>query len=225
MIVRICAVAALVLTALALAAHAHATATDGTLTARVGPGSEEIGMWDSDGQPFDHLAPGTYTIEVDDRSTHDNFHLSGPGVDDYTTVAGTGTVTWTVAFTDGTYRVQSDAQPATLRFIFLVGDAQPTLTGPDVFPQLDAASGPGLTISLRRHGSTVHVVRPGDYRFKVRDHTAAGNFRLIGPAGFQLATGVRYVGTLDWVVHLVRGTYVYRSDTHPKSLRRTFAVR
>ncbi|MDQ3778049.1 MAG: hypothetical protein M3310_04175, partial [Actinomycetota bacterium] len=46
------------------------------------------------------LPAGTYTIEVRDRSSNHNFHLSGPGVEQRTEVDAVGTVTWTVTLQD-----------------------------------------------------------------------------------------------------------------------------
>lgn len=55
------------------------------------------------------LKAGTYTITVSDRSTAHNFHLVGPGVNKTTTLAFTGTKTWTVKLQKGkTYRFLCD---------------------------------------------------------------------------------------------------------------------
>lgn len=59
-----------------------------TLDGTVGPGFEiELTR---DGQPVTTLAPGTYTLNVDDKSGSHNFHLTGPGVDVSTDVSFTG---------------------------------------------------------------------------------------------------------------------------------------
>ena len=42
------------------------------------------------------LAPGTYTVEIDDEASSHNFHLTGPGVDEATDVGETGKTTWMV---------------------------------------------------------------------------------------------------------------------------------
>ena len=59
-----------------------------------------------------HLDPGTYTINVNDQADIHNFDLFGPGVKESTGVDTTGTTTWTVTFTDGTYNYVCDAHPA-----------------------------------------------------------------------------------------------------------------
>jgi plastocyanin len=52
--------------------------------------------------------PGTATITVNDRSRTDNFHLSGPGVNDKTGVRTRGRVTWNVTLVPATYTYRSD---------------------------------------------------------------------------------------------------------------------
>ena len=56
---------------------------------------------------------------VADRSATDNFHLTGPGVNQATTKAGKGTFTWRLALKAGLYRYRSDAT-ATLKGSFRV---------------------------------------------------------------------------------------------------------
>jgi hypothetical protein len=65
------------------------------------------------------LLPGTYLFVVADRSSADNFHLTGPGVNRKTGVAGKGTVRWTVRLRKGGYAYRSDAH-AKLRRNFSV---------------------------------------------------------------------------------------------------------
>jgi plastocyanin len=52
---------------------------------------------------------GKTTITIRDRTSKDNFHLSGPGVNKKSGVAFTGTVKWTVTLKAGTYTFRSDA--------------------------------------------------------------------------------------------------------------------
>jgi plastocyanin len=90
-----------------------------TLLASVGPGFE-ISFSTADG-PVTRLAPGTYTIEVDDQSDMHNFHLTGPGgVDEATSVSETGTTTWEVAFQQGTYHFQCDPHASSMNGDFEV---------------------------------------------------------------------------------------------------------
>jgi NitT/TauT family transport system substrate-binding protein len=57
------------------------------------------------------LAPGADTVAIADRSSKQNFHLKGPGVDKKTGMKKSGKITWTVVFKTGTYRFYSDANP------------------------------------------------------------------------------------------------------------------
>ena len=52
---------------------------------------------------------GKTVITVRDKTNKDNFHLSGPGVNEKTGVAFKGTVKWTVTLQAGAYTVKSDA--------------------------------------------------------------------------------------------------------------------
>jgi opacity protein-like surface antigen len=52
--------------------------------------------------------PGPATITVSDRSKTDNFHLSGPGVNQKTGVRTRGPATWNATLVPGTYTYRSD---------------------------------------------------------------------------------------------------------------------
>src|SRR5215813_3133574 len=62
----------------------------------------------SGGKAVKTLKAGSYTLVVADKSSFHNFHLMGPGVNKKTTVPFTGTVTWKVKLTKGTYTFQCD---------------------------------------------------------------------------------------------------------------------
>jgi hypothetical protein len=62
---------------------------------------------------------GAAVLRVSDRSTTDNFHLTGPGVNRATTRAGRATVTWRLTLKRGLYAYRSDATPS-LRSSFRV---------------------------------------------------------------------------------------------------------
>jgi plastocyanin len=109
-----------------LAGPSAGAETDGTLQASVGPGF--VISLEQDGTNVDNLAPGTYAIDVSDQSAEHNFHLTGPGVDQATQIADVGTTTWTVTFTDGTYRFVCDAHSSIMKGSFTVGAASTTTT-------------------------------------------------------------------------------------------------
>jgi plastocyanin len=107
---------------------AQPASTDGSLQGTVGPGYS-IGLTQN-GTRVTHLDPGTYTITVNDQADIHNFDLFGPGVKESTGVDTTGTTTWTVTFTDGTYNYNCDAHPGTMNGKFTVGTVTTTTTAP-----------------------------------------------------------------------------------------------
>jgi plastocyanin len=90
-----------------------------TLHASVGPGFE-ISFTTDDG-PIERLAPGEYTIDVDDKSSAHNFHLAGPGVDEDSGVNEIGSSTWTVRFEEeGPYEFVCDPHAGSMNGDFEV---------------------------------------------------------------------------------------------------------
>jgi hypothetical protein len=84
----------------------------GVLTGTVGEGDAYvITLTDSTGAPVSSLKAGTYTVKVKDASKIHNFHLTGAGVDQKTTVPDITEVTWTVALQAGTYTFRCDPHP------------------------------------------------------------------------------------------------------------------
>ena len=61
------------------------------------------------------LPAGSYTISVTDKSAKDNFHLTGKGVNKSTSVAKTGTASWTVKLAKGSYTITSDGHAKLLK--------------------------------------------------------------------------------------------------------------
>jgi hypothetical protein len=82
------------------------------------------------------------------------------------------------------------------------------------------------TITLKRaDGTNVTRVRHGLKTFVIRDRSSIHNFHLFGPGGVDRKTGIAFVGTRTWSpVKLVAGTYVFRCDAHPRTMRKTFVV-
>jgi plastocyanin len=95
------------------------TSSGDALSGSVGPGFE-ISLSGSDGAAFTTLAAGTYTIEVDDQSDIHNFHLTGEGVDVTTDVSGTGTESFDVDLSAGTYTFVCDPHASTMTGSFEV---------------------------------------------------------------------------------------------------------
>jgi plastocyanin len=86
-----------------------------TISGTVGPGFEISVDRTS-------VAPGGYTLEVEDLSDAHNFHLTGPGgVDVSTDVAAEGSETFSVEFEAGTYQFVCDPHASTMNGTIEVG--------------------------------------------------------------------------------------------------------
>lgn len=64
--------------------------------------------------------PGKITLVVADKSSMHNFHLTGPGVNVKTSVAGTGTKTFTVTLQKGTYKFMCDPHKSFMKGSFKI---------------------------------------------------------------------------------------------------------
>lgn len=84
-----------------------------TLLGNVGPGFE-ISLTTEDGQDVTTLAPGSYTIEINDQSSAHNFHLTGPGVDTSTTVEEVTEVSWELDLEAGSYEFVCDPHASSM---------------------------------------------------------------------------------------------------------------
>jgi plastocyanin len=74
----------------------------------------------SAGKKVIKLKAGTFVIRVQDKSDIHNFHLVGPGYNKKTSVAGTGTTTWTVKLRPGKYTYVCDPHAASMKGSFTV---------------------------------------------------------------------------------------------------------
>lgn len=207
-----------------VAAVGEATPEQATkLTARVGPGMT-ISLTTEAGARVTRLDPGMYEIEVNDMSEEHNFRLSGPGVNRATEIGDTGTVTWTVSLTDGTYRYVCDPHVGTMNGSFTVGNVTtPAPTPPPpgtVTPasRLRLTSGPGFTITLRTAaGKAVKTMKTGTYTVAVRDRSRLHNAHLVGPGYNRATKPLTYTGTQTWRVRLARaGTLRFLCDPHAR---------
>jgi hypothetical protein len=207
------------LAAVAVSIPAAATGSPNvTLLGSVGPGFN-ISLRNADGSSVSHLDPGTYDISVNDQSVEHNFHLTGPGVDMATPVETTGTTTWTVQFTDGTYRFHCDPHPTQMKGSFTVGNVPP----PPPPPGKLSGKVTARTITLTSGGSRVTSITENTYKVTVTDSSAKQNFHLIGP-GVNRKTGIGAKVKKTWTLTLQPGKYTYRSDKN-RRLKRTFTVK
>ena len=189
-----------------------ARGADQTLSATVGT---NVLTLTSGGAAVASIAPGTYTVTVNDQSQIHNFHLEGPGVSMTTSLEFTGTATWTVTLRDGVYTYVSDPQAAELSGRLVVGTPpQPTLNAVVTDSQ----------ITLKRaDGTAVSELAPGDYVIDVDDQSTSESFRLVGP-GVEQHTQRHVRFHTVWAVSLADGVYHYFSDRSPGSLKGSVKV-
>ncbi len=101
-----------------------APAAGSTLVGTVGtsddPDAFTISLTTEDGSPVSTLAPGDYTLEIDDQSSIHNFHLTGPGVDEASDVGGTEDETFDITLEAGSYTFQCDPHASSMNGSFEV---------------------------------------------------------------------------------------------------------
>jgi hypothetical protein len=220
----VAACAVLVLVPSAATAPAQAVPLLGT----VGPGFT-ITLADAGGRLVTQLDPGVYEITVRDLSDEHNFRLFGPGVEEFTPVETTSTVTWTVTFREGRYTVQCDPHSTQMFQKFTVGNPPPvTPPKPPPVPtvrKLLATVGPKSTISLRSASGAVlhHGVKAGTYSIVVRDRSKLHNFHLVGK-GVNRKSTLAGTGTRTWRLKLAKGVLRFYSDRSPKTVKGSVRV-
>jgi len=219
------ATAVLALVTGAATAPAQAVKLEGT----VGPGFT-ITLADANGRLVTQLDPGTYEITVRDLSDEHNFRLFGPGVEEFTQVETTGTVTWTVTFREGRYTVWCDPHSTQMLRRFTVGNPppEPTPKPPAPVPKtpkLLATVGPKNTITLRSSTGAAlhHGVKAGSYSVVVRDRSKLHNFHLVGK-GVNRKSTVAGTGTTTWKLKLAKGTLRFYSDKAPTTVKGSVKV-
>jgi hypothetical protein len=82
--------------------------------------SFSISLSDDAGTAITNLVAGTYKLTVHDDSSIHNFHITGTGVDDATSVSSAETKTFTLTLSAGTYTFLCDAHPTSMKGTFKV---------------------------------------------------------------------------------------------------------
>jgi plastocyanin len=189
-----------------------------------------IDLRHADGRPVTQLQAGAYAIEVHDETASHNFHLSGPGVDQSTQVSWTGTVTWNVTFSSGTYNFQCDPHRDFMNGSFNVGSGPPPPAPPPPPPGqlvLTGFVGPGYDIGLRdAQGNDVNgrVIPAGSYRIEIYDYSQIHNFELKGD-DFDEETEEEWTGHVTWHATFRPGEEVeYECDPHHNFMYGSFRV-
>jgi hypothetical protein len=223
--------------------HAAVSAVSQTMHATVHE-DQSISLLFDDGTPVGNQArtpptipPGTYTIRVVDDTDEHNFHLSGPGVDQATSVGGSASPTWTVTLQPGAeYRFQCDTH-----FDFMFGLFNTSGTGGSSGSSTSggssssgssssggssSSSSTGGASSLRGTlagtlsaagkltlavgGKPVTRLKSGRYKITVVDKAPklGAVVREVGHGAVTLS-GVAFVGTHTVTVNLAAGRWAY----------------
>ena len=195
-----------------------------TLTAIVGTNDGfTITLNDASGKKVSRIAPGTYTVLVEDRSALHNFHLASnedPTVDFRTDLEFVGEKSFTVTFRDDTryaYACEPHWQTMNGEFFVTNTPAPPPPPQPTPARKLSAVVKPGGAVVLNRAS-----VSAGRYRLTVDDHGKRDNFHLRGKT-VNKRTGLAFRGRVGWGLTLAPGTYSYGSDR--TGLKRKLRVR
>ncbi len=102
-------------------ASSGGSASANVLTGTVGKGDAYvITLVDSTGAPVHSLKAGAYTVKIKDDSRIHDFHLTGPGVDESTSVPQTTSVTWSVNLQKGSYTYVCDPHAQSMTGSFTV---------------------------------------------------------------------------------------------------------
>jgi hypothetical protein len=149
----------------------------------VGP-DPRIAAFYADGRPVTNLPPGTYTIQVHDLSATHNFHLTGPGVDEKTSVDDIEHPVWRVTLRAGKYTFKCDVHP-TIKGSFTVSTNAPPV------PKCKVPRVIGKGLSKARRSIRAAHCSVGRVRY-LRSKRAKGRIVRQAPgAGRTLAVGTR----------------------------------
>jgi plastocyanin len=91
-------------------------------------------------------------------------------------------------------------------------------------PKLNGTVGPGFTITLKKLGKKVTLLKAGTYSITVSDKSNIHNFHLTGPGVNKQITSIGFVGTKTVIVKLKKGTYKYVCDPHLTVMHGSFKV-
>jgi hypothetical protein len=91
--------------------------------------------------------------------------------------------------------------------------------------RLAGTTGPGFTITLKKAGKKVKILKAGRYTITVSDKSSSHNFVLKGPGVSKQITSVGFVGTKTATVTLKKGKYTYYCTPHRSSMNGAFTVK
>ena len=93
---------------------------------------------------------------------------------------------------------------------------------------LKGTVGPAFTISLKKGGQKVKVLRAGSYKFVISDKSSAHNFTLERETGGKFErhlTSTAFTGPKSATITLKRGKWKYYCSVHESIMHGFFTVR
>ena len=163
------------------------------LNAGVGP-SGTISLKSAEGSPVRRLAAGPYAVTVRDVSAKDNFHLSGPGLERKTSVAGRGRVLWRLSLKPGLYRYRSDAH-LQLRGSFAVTAAKPATFTPQEKSLATLLDGSFQAVPSGTANATLELIDPVSGQDLVGATTGSVSSTVCGQRSLLLRVSANRPGT------------------------------
>jgi plastocyanin len=109
--------------------------------------------------------------------------------------------------------------------LVLVLAAPPTAFAVLSATKLSGTTGPGFTITLKKAGKKVTIVKAGKHTITVSDKSSSHNFVLKGPGVNKQITTVGFTGTKTATVTLKKGRYTYFCTPHQGFMKGSFTVR
>lgn len=109
--------------------------------------------------------------------------------------------------------------------VVAIAVAAPSVGAGPAATKLTGVTGPGFTISLKKAGVKVKMLRAGSYTIAVGDKSKMHNFRLKGPGLNKQITALAFKGSKTVTVTLKKGIYTYQCDPHvAQGMKGTFRV-
>ena len=110
---------------------------------------------------------------------------------------------------------------------FSVAGAEMAFGRSFALPKLNGTVGPGFTITLKKSGQAVKILKAGSYLFVISDKASIHNFTLERASGGMFEThltSTAFVGTKTVTLTLKKGTYTFQCTVHPTTVTGKFKV-
>ncbi len=110
---------------------------------------------------------------------------------------------------------------------FSVAGAEMAFGRSFALPKLNGTVGPGFTITLKKSGQAVKILKAGSYLFVISDKASIHNFTLERASGGMFEThltSTAFVGTKTVKVTLAKGKWKFFCSVHQSLMHGFFSV-